>query len=260
MNILLYRRRLMKAGKPDPYKGFQWDKATVDTGSDAHVETRAGYCLSPKYSGVYHHSLTIHSFHWWAGNSDGDGYTNAIGLANWKSMTATRPENQQLFYSNSPNTITANTGIITVTFLTRRIDDSYIYDNTTGEYIFKGINVGLFSDTTDWEFGYMLNKKLEKSEEESHVISTWYPISSSSVTIYLPTGSYTGTKVNVLVGKDANGNEYRIANLSKGDTESYAIPEGTTHIKFVLLTNSLNNTYVKEENGDWVWKGINIPL
>ena len=131
----------MPRAEEDPYKGFTWDTATIDTGSDARVVSRSGYCLSPKYTGVYGHSLTVQAHHWWGAASDGTGYANAIGLALWNSTTATKPQNQILFYNDNPTTTTVNKGIITVTFLTARLDDSYIYDNTTGEYIFKGKNV-----------------------------------------------------------------------------------------------------------------------
>ena len=138
------RRRMLYSGEEDPYKDIVWDKASIDTGSDTKIVTRTGYCMTPRYGPISGHKLVVKMWHFWGTGTygDGEGYTNAIGVCYFTSATS-RPYNQDLASNINPFTVTVpgNCGWVAVTLRTSKIDDCYVYDKTTGEYLFRGKNI-----------------------------------------------------------------------------------------------------------------------
>lgn len=129
---------MMAAGRRvDLYKGFQWNKAWPQGNVVPLIPADAeGLCVSPFYDMTLHktHSIKIKF-----GHKMGGGF----GAVVFNSLSDTHSTTH--FYANSnPRTINNwSYNFVSSTFTIAVLDDCYIYDATSGEYIFAGKNVDI---------------------------------------------------------------------------------------------------------------------
>jgi len=138
----------LEADYEDPYADIIYDKACNYASNYTDIITAQGYCMTPKYAFPVNHQLRIHF-----GFKDSTSASDKKGAAGWKTADGSG-QPVACFTSDAGDTNTerniptssVNNGnppytFIAATFKTSELDNCFLYDLTSQEWLFAGVNV-----------------------------------------------------------------------------------------------------------------------
>lgn len=130
----------VSAAYENPYEtmGVQFDKAIDHSIVGDGIRTAPGYCISPVLTVAQSHQYRV------CFGFKGSGTTATYGLGVYdlnggKLAVYTADSADSDGVREFTLSYSATTALCT--FLSSKIDDCYVYDKTTGDYLFKGLNV-----------------------------------------------------------------------------------------------------------------------